>query len=159
MFGKQRVGLDGQVVDGNVRRLETQSCLNILRQIAQCLTRQGIHQIQVEGFKRRLRFFNGSHRLISVVHAAKGLQMSVIETLHANGQARHTGRTKSFEAVFFKGTRVGFQSNFSFCLQRQSGPDAADQSIDAAWREQTGCATANENAVNRPAPHQRQTGF
>ena len=51
VFGKQGIGLDGEMVNRNVGWLETQCCFNILPQLEQGLTGQGVHQIQIEGFK------------------------------------------------------------------------------------------------------------
>ena len=71
MLGKHRVGFDGEVIDRNVRRLEAQGGFDVLRQVGQCLTRQGIHHIQIEGVKSCLRFFHCRHGLITVVHTTQ----------------------------------------------------------------------------------------
>ena len=118
MLGKKGVGLDGEVVNGNMRRIKAQCSLDILLQFEQRLARQGVHQIQIEGLEGRLRLFNGGHGLISIVHTAKRFELRIIEALHTNGQTRHACRPKGFEAIFLKGAWVGFKGDFGLGFQR-----------------------------------------
>ena len=88
--------------------LKRQRGLHVQLQILQGLPRQGVHDVQVEGVKGLGRLGQRGSGLRAIVHTAQGLQMRVIETLHANRQAGHTGRAKGFEAVFLKRAGVGF---------------------------------------------------
>ena len=71
-LGKVGVGLNRQVVNRDVRRLEAQRRLQILDQIRLRLPRQGIHDVEVEGLKRCGGLLHGSPRLLTVVHTPQG---------------------------------------------------------------------------------------
>ena len=89
-------------------RLKRQRGLHVQLQILQGLPRQGVHDVQVKGVKGLGRLGQGGSGLSAIVHTAQGLQMGVIETLNADGQAGHAGGAKGFEAVFLKRAGVGF---------------------------------------------------
>jgi hypothetical protein len=63
-------------------------------QLGQRLARQRVHQVQVEGVEGARGLFHSGQRLRAVVHAAQGLQVRVVEALHAHRQARDAGRAK-----------------------------------------------------------------
>ena len=107
MFGKQGVGFDRQVVDGDMRRLQRQSHLQILLQICCAFIGQCIHQIDVESVKRQRCFLHCRYGLRTVVHPTDGLKMLVVETLHTDLQACNARFFVSVKTVFFKRARVG----------------------------------------------------
>ena len=133
VLGKHRVGLDREVIDRHMWRLKRQGRLHILRQFSQVLPRQGIHDVEVEGIERHSRFFDRCKGLRAVMHAAQGLQVLIIEALHAHRQAAHPSRAVGFETVFLKGARIGFEGDFAIGFQTQTGSDAADQTVNARW--------------------------
>ena len=97
--------------------------------------------------------------LRAVVHAADGLQVPVVEALHADRQARDAGGAKGGEALALEGARVGLQRDLAGRLQRQAGAHAGDQAVDLRRLEQAGRAAADEHAVDGAAPDERQAGF
>ena len=64
------------------------------------------------------------------MHATQRLEVAVVKTLHADGQARDAGAAKGLEAVLLKGAGVGFQCDFAVGLQRQAGADIAQQTVN-----------------------------
>ena len=96
---------------------QRQRLAHVLRLVLQRLAGQRVHDVEVEGVERLRRFFHRRNRLGAVMHAAQRLQMRVVKTLHADGQAGHAGAAKGLEAVFFKRAGVGFQRDLAVGLQ------------------------------------------
>ena len=159
MLGKEGVGLDRQVVDAQVRRLEGQRLPQIRLELGQRLLRQRIHQVDIESVEGRGGLFDRGHRLGAVVHAAERLQLRVVEALHADRQARDAGGAKRAEALALEGAGVGFQRDLAAGLQRQPRAHVGEQPIDRFGREQARRAAADEDAHDAAAPHQRQDGI
>ena len=85
LFGKNRVGFDGEVVNAQMRRRKSQRLRQIVLQGVQRLAGKGVHQIQIEGRKVAGSFFQRGAGLRGGVHAANGVQRLVVEALYANG--------------------------------------------------------------------------
>ena len=155
-FGEKSVGLDGELVNGNVRRVQAERHAHVLCQAVQRLAWQGVHDVQVEGVKGLGGFFNGGNRLRAVMHPAQGFEVPVVETLHPDRQARDTGAAKGAETVFLEGAGIGFQGDLAIGLQAQARADVTQQAVDRLRRKQAGGASADEDAVDCAAPNQGQ---
>ena len=83
VFGKHRVGLNGEVVDRQVRRRERQRSVHVFGKLRQGLPGQRVHQIEVKGVKHLRGFAHRGQGLRAVVHATQCLQMRVVEALYA----------------------------------------------------------------------------
>ena len=79
---KPGVGLDGQVVDGQMRWGQAQRGVQIVLQCTQALAWQGVHQVDVEGVKGVPCLTHSGHGLVGVVHPAQGTQAVIVKTLH-----------------------------------------------------------------------------
>ena len=156
---EHRVGLDGQVVDGQVRRLEAQRRVQLARQVVQRLPRQRVHQVEVEGVEGRGRLGQRLARLAGAVNATEPLQLRVVEALHAHRQPRDAGLPEALEALALEGAGVGLQRDLAAGLQRQAGAHVGDQLADLLGVEQAGRAATDEDADDGPTPHQRQRGL
>ena len=129
-FGEISVGLDGQLVDRDVRRVHCQGQAHVLGQAVQCLARQRVHDVQVEGVKRLRRLFHSRNGLRRIMHPAQGFEVCVVKTLHADRQARHAGTAEGAKTVFFEGARVGLQRDFTIGRQFQARADVAQQAVN-----------------------------
>ena len=92
-LGEIGVGLDGQVIDREVRRRHGQRLRQVLLQLVHGLARQRVHQVEIEGLEGGGRLFQRGDGLGAVVHAAQRLEVRVVEALHTDRQPRHAGRS------------------------------------------------------------------
>ena len=159
VLGEPGVGLDGQVVHRQVWRRQGQRGTQVGVQFGQRLAGQRVHEVEVEGLEGLLRLLHRRNGLGTVVHAAQGLQVRVVEALHTNRQTGDARCAKGAEAVFLEGAGVGLQRHFAARRQRQARADVGQQAVDGRGRKQAGRAATNEDAVHLAPPHQRQRGF
>jgi hypothetical protein len=118
-----------------------------------------VHEVEVEGVERRGGFLHGGQGLGAVMHAADGLQVPVVEALHADGQARDARAAVGAEALLLEGAGVGLQRDFAARVEPQARADVGQQPVDGLGCEQAGRAAADEDAVHRAAPDEGQGGF
>ena len=71
----------------------------------------------------------------------------------------HAGRAKGAEAIALEGARIGFERDLAAGFERQPRADVGQQPIDRFGREEARRAAADEDAVDAPAPDERQRGF
>ena len=83
-FCEVGIGLDSQVVNRDVRGLKRERLAHVQRQVFQGLSRQRIHDVQVEGIECLGGFLHRCNRLGAVMHAAQRPQMLVVKTLHTD---------------------------------------------------------------------------
>ena len=159
VLGEVGIGLNGQVINRQMRRRKRERHIHIALQIRLGLAGQRIHQVDIEGLEIVRRLAHSRLRLRGIMHTAHRLQKAVIKALYANRQAVHTRRTESLEAVFLKRAGVGFHGDFAVRLHAQTGTQTGDQLIDGLRRKQTGRAAAHEDTVYRAPPDQRQRAF
>ena len=109
---ERRVGLEGEVVGRQVRRLEAERGVDIGQRLGQRLPRQGVHQVEIEGVEMGGGQLGGATRLGVVVNASERLKMARIEALDAERHARHARCAEAGEFGGFHRARVGFQRDF-----------------------------------------------
>ena len=156
---KAGVGLNRQVVDRQVRRLERQRDVQVGVQLRQALARQCVHQVEVEGVESRSGLGQRGARLRTIVNPTQLGQHRIVETLHAHRQPGHTGFAEITKAIALKTARVGLERDLATRQQGQPGADRRQQPADRVGREQAGCAATDEHAVHRPTPDLGQRGF
>jgi hypothetical protein len=156
VLGEEGVGLDRQVVDRQVRRLERQRLLQVGLQLGQRLAGQRIHQVEVEGVEGARGLLERGLRLRRVVHTAEHLQLAVVEALHADRQPGDAGLPVAAKAIALEGARIGFQRDLAARFQRQPRAHVGDQRFDALRREQARRAAADEDGVHAASPDERQ---
>ena len=83
-LGKVGVGLNGQVVNRDVGRIQGQCLAHVFFEAFQGLAGQGIHDVQVKGLKIGSRFLHCGNRLRAVMHPAQRFQVRVIKALNAD---------------------------------------------------------------------------
>ena len=117
------VGFQGQLVPGQVGWLILQSSLDIVQGLLRGLSRQTMHQVDVEIVEagppcRVYRPMGG----IGVVNAPEVSEMVGVEALDSDGETVYPRFSKRFEAAGFKRARVGFQGDFGIRLEGKSCP-------------------------------------
>jgi hypothetical protein len=154
-----RVRLQRQVVDRQVRRRKGQRRVQVAPQRRQVLPGQRVHQVEVEGVEgfgglldrgaclgasctRPMRRSAASSKLCTPIDS---------RVTPAARKARKRSRSK----VPGLASSVTSQAR----RQRQVGAQVGQQAVDALGAEQAGRAAADEDAVHRPAPDQGQRGF
>jgi hypothetical protein len=154
----KRCWLDRQVVDRQVRRLEGQRLCQVGAPAGQRLARQRVHQVEVEGVEGRAasstaaRAWARSCTRPSAFRCASSKLCTPTDrrVTPAARKARKRSRSKV----------PGLASS----VISQPAPAAAGRGCRPAGgrclgREQAGRAAADEDAVHRPAPDQRQRGL
>jgi hypothetical protein len=135
-----------------MRRLEGERGAQIGFEPGERLTRQRVHQVEVEGVERRFRFLDRRARLLCVVHAAERLQSGVVEALDADRQPCHAGSAIAAKAIALERARVRFECDFAAGLDRQQRSHVGEQAVDCIRCKQARRAAADEDAVQTPAP-------
>ena len=155
-LGEVGVGLDRQVVNREMRGGKAQRGGDIGIELLHGLTRQRIHQVEIERAKGPCRLFHCRQRLRAVMHPTDGLQMGIIETLHAHRQPCHTRLGIPAKARLLKRARIGFHGDFTLRLQGQTGAQCPDQAVYRVRYQHARGSAANEDAVHRAPPNQGQ---
>ena len=156
---KRGVGLQRQLVERKMRRRQRLQPIEFLRQPLQGLTRQRVHQVDIEGVEGGAGLLDGGLRLIGVVHPPQGPQRRVGKTLHPHRQAGDARRAIAAEAVAFEGAGIGLERDLAARFQRQASPQIAEQGRNGFGREQAGGTPTDEHGHHRPPPDQRQGGL
>ena len=125
-------------------------------QLRRRLARQGVHQVEIEIVEQSGRDVDRLACLVAVMDAPQCLQMCIVKTLDADGEAIDAAVTIGRELLHLEGTGVGFQGDFGIGLQAAPGADLRHQSVETLGRQQAWRATAKEDRVDAPAPDQRQ---
>jgi len=154
--GEAGVGLQGELVAGQVLGLQCQGGVQIRQGLLQALAGQAIHQVQVEAFEMPGGQGGGAEGLVPVVDAAQGLEVSRVEALDAEGHPVDAGGAKARELFRLHRAGVGLQGDFRPRLQWHPGSHRHQQPVDSFGGEQAGGAAAEEKTQHRPAPDQRQ---
>ena len=157
--GERRVRLDGELVAGQVRRRESERLLRVGECLFDGLSRQAVHQVEVEIVEVMRGERRGAARLSGVVDAAERLELRRIEALDAERQAVDAGRTEGGELVGLDGAGVGFQRDLRVVHQRQAGADGGEQRVERLGGKQARRAAAEEDADDPAAPDERQRRF
>ena len=76
------------------------------------------------------------------MHTTQRFQVTVVKTLHTNGQAGDAGLSKGLESVFFEGTGIGLHGDLSVRGQAHTGANAPHQTVYRFGRKQAGRAPA-----------------
>jgi hypothetical protein len=157
-LGEPGVGLDGEVIDRDVRWRERQRLREVGLEVLERLARQRVHQVEVEGVEGAGGLFHGGDGLGAVVHAAERRQVLVVEALHAHRQARDAGGAVRAKAVALEGAGVGFERDLAIGRELEARAHIAEQAVDGLRRKQAGRAAADEDGVDGAAPDERQRG-
>src|SRR5271167_1599524 len=111
---KHRAGLEGQLIIGYVRRSERAGDAHVVARIVQRLSRQRIHQIEVEIIEfRGAQFRNRAMRIFGRVYAAQALESARLERLRAQGYAVDARFRVTQESTALDGSRVRLQGDFN----------------------------------------------
>ena len=155
VLGEYRIGFEREVIDRQVLRRKCNRRLEIGSQFVRRLSRQRIHQVEVDVVECHARDCHRAARLVAVVNATERAQVLRVETLDADRQTVGTAGAIGGEALGLEGARVGLQGDLGVGFQRQAGANVRHQAIEAGRRHQARGAAADENGVHAPAPHQR----
>ena len=154
---EQGVGLQRELVAGQVLRLQGDGLFEIGLGLLQVLSRQCEHQVDIDIVETGLACrFEGTQSLLPVVDTAQRFEMPVVEALYADGQAIDAGLAVSAEMGFVGAVGVGFQRDLAGRMDRQTGAQAAEQPVNGFGRKQRWRAAAEKDAVDAAAPDQRQ---
>ena len=135
---------------------KTKCRLHIGQRPRQILPRQRVHQVEVKALEVTARQINGRSRLLPVVNAPDGRQPGIVKALDAQRKAVDPRLPEAMKPSRFRCPRIGLQRDLDIGRPRQQGPNAGQQAIDRLRREQAGRPATEENADNRPPPHQGQ---
>ena len=158
-LGEIGVGLEREVIDRQVRRIEAERDVEVPVQIGQRLPGQRIHQVEVEGLEVARGLVERGARLVGAVDTAQAFKETVVEALHAHAQARDAGLAESLEAILLEGAGIGLERDLGVGFEAQQRTDVGQQAVDRVRREQARRAAADEDAVHAAAPDQRQAGL
>ena len=142
---EQRVGLERQVIERQVRRRERERRGEIGFGLGDRLLRQRVHQVEVDVAEDRERRFGGAPRLVGVVHAAERLQVLRVEALDAERQAVHAGRAIAGELLALERARIRFQRDLGVGRERHARANAREQPVDRRRGEEARRAAADEH--------------
>ncbi len=156
---EQRVRLDGQVIEGQVRRRKLQRCRDVGARVSRRLSRQCIHEVEVDVAEDRQRRGRGDARLMRVVDATQRLKKARVEALYAQRQPVDAGAFETRELRLLEGARVGFQRRLGVGVEHDTRTYGGQDAVDRRRGEQAGRAAADEYARHAPAPDRRQREF
>ena len=156
---ENRVRLQRQVVQRQVRRRRGNRDAKVGARLFQRLPGQRIHQVEIEIVEMPMRDLDGATRLCIVMNAAERLQMFAVEALNTDRQTVDPAVAIRPEAFRFEGAGVGFHRDLGCAIQRQQGADIGHQAVEAGGRHQARRAATDEDGVDLAAPDQRQRVF
>ena len=146
---EQRVGLQGKLVEGEVRRLQVESRLEIGQRLVDGLTGQAEHQVQVDLFESGLVCHaRGVLGVLPSVDAAELAQVFRREALHAQREPVDAGLPVTPEALALRRPRVRLQGDFRPGGDLDPRADARQQGSDGFRTEQAGRAAADEDRLD-----------
>src|SRR6185437_12614581 len=152
MRREEGVRLERELVERQVRRLESERGGKIVGAAGERLARQGVHQIDVERLERKARFLDRGARFGAVVNTPERPKHRVVEALHADRQAGHAGIAEGSKAVALEAARIRLERDLATGLERQAGADRDEETLDLRRREEARRAAADEDSVHAPAP-------
>ncbi len=157
LIPEHRVGLQGQLIPGQVGRREG----NGLAQIGQCfvlgLIRQAVHQVQVEVVETGpARHVGGANRFVAVVNAAQRLEFGFLKALNADRQPIDAQAAIGAELGLFEGAGVGFQGDLDVAGKADALFDALQQAPQRIGAEQARRTATKEDRLQLAAVDVRQ---
>ena len=130
-FVEDGIGLDRQLVPGQVRRGKTQGGLQIRGGGDGGLLWQAVHQVDIEAVEPgRAGVFDGRPGLVAVVDSPQGLQASIVEALYPQRQAGDAGGPEGCKFPCFGAAGIGLHGDFSRGRQLQQRSYACQQAGD-----------------------------
>ena len=155
--GIDGIRLEGELVMRDVRRRQRNGARHVGFRHRQGLAGQGVHQVEIEILEPRLpRQRDRIDRLAAVVDAAQPCQAAVVETLDAEAQPVDAGLPVVPEASVLGGAGVGLECDLGIGREAQARRGAFEEPGDRRGRKQARRTAAEEHAVHRAAPDQRQ---
>ena len=154
-----RIGFEREVIGREMWRLETQRSLDIGHGLGQRLPRQGEHQVEIEGVEMRGGEFGRATCLAVVVNASERPQMTRVEALDAERDARYTRFAETGELGGLHRAGIGLQGDFRTGHQLRQGAHAGEDTVDPLRRKQAGRAAAEEHRVDFSPPDVGQRAF
>jgi len=142
-----------------MRRREGQRGVDIGERLRKRLSRQAVHQVEVEIVEVRGGDLDGALCLKVVVDAAQRREMSRVEALDTERKPVDSGVAEGGEFLGFDRARIGFQRDFGVRQNRQQGANGGEQAVEPHTGKQTGCAAAKKDARHLAPPDQRQGRF
>src|SRR5690606_35931827 len=151
-FVEDGIGLDGELVPGQVGGVEIAGEAQVRQGLVGGLPRQAVHQVEVEvGEAGGAGGVDGGDGGGAVVYAAQLVQLAVVETLHADGQAVDPGGAVAGETPPLQGAGVGLEGDLDVRVKADQPLRAVEDGGDAPGGEQAGGAAADENGGEAPA--------
>ena len=151
-MGKGGVGLYGELIPGQVGRAKFQGLTNISGHTRGVLTGKTEHQVQVDAVESCLPGgVKRCHRVAGRMNAAESGELSVVETLHADGQPIDASLPISGEMPAVHRSRVGLQGNLRPGFEADRIANPFEQSPQRGSGYKAGSASTEKNR-DRPAP-------
>ena len=152
----ERVRLERQVIERQMRRRERKRSGEIRARGVHRLLRQRVHEIEVHVAEDHQRGFRGAPRLVGVVHAAQRLQRDRVEALDAERQPVHAGAEEIGEFLPLERAGIGLERHLGIGQQRHARANAREQPVDGGRAEEARRAAADEHRDDLAAPDRRQ---
>ncbi len=109
---KQGIGLYGELIPGQVRRIERRRRVDIGHGFFKALVRQTVHQIQVKALVSGCsNAFGGVDGFILAVNSPQQVELVFGKALHTDGEASDTCGAVSAEVIMFQGAWVGLHGD------------------------------------------------
>ncbi len=145
-----RAGLERQLIVRDMSRPQRERGAHVRHRASLVLTRQGIHEVQVEVAQaRRMQFLGGGAGVLHAVDASEPLEHGRRETLRAQRYAVDAGGAVVGEAAALDGPRIRFQRDLGGGGQRQAAAQPVEQPRQRGRLEQARRAAAQEDAGDR----------
>jgi hypothetical protein len=156
---ERRVRLQRQVIGRDVADPAADRRGDVGFGLCQRLTRQRVHQVEIDALEIGQRQFDRAPRFGAVMDAAQRGELGVVETLHADRQPGHAGGAEGGELGRFGGAGIGLERDLGAGMQGQAHADRRQQRFGGFGTHQAGRAAADEDAGHRTVPDLRQGGF
>lgn len=145
---KLGIGLEGQLVPGEMRWFVVQGSLDVLKCLPGRLARQTVHQIDIEVIEPGAA--SGAYGPvggIGIVNSPQRFEMVGVETLDPDGETVDARCPESVEPAGFERAGVGFQGNFGICGEGKACPQFPEQAIVEVAAHQGRSAASDEHGL------------
>ena len=150
-----RVGLEREVVGGDVRHAERDRLAHVGERLLERLARQRVHEVGVHRREDRERG-HGAPRLVGAVDAPDRGELRVVEALHAEREPVHARLAVAAEALALERARVRLHRDLGVGIHHEARAHRGEQAVDRRGREEARRAAADEDRVQPPPPHRGQ---
>ncbi|MCY1411947.1 hypothetical protein D9M71_273430 [compost metagenome] len=135
-----------------MRRAQRDGLAQVAQGVVQRLVGQAVHQVEVEVVEPGIaRHVGGANGLVTVVDAAQGFELGLLEALDADRQAIDAQLPVGFELLLLERSGVGFQGDLDVPGKRDALLHTHQQAAKGAGAEQARGAAAEEDRADRAA--------